>query len=45
MDNKLKQQPEWMNANLNTIALNQAALCTELKEIKDRLTQPDETTS
>lgn len=45
MDKELKQQLEWMNTNLNTIAMNQAILYTELKEIKDQLTQQDEPTN
>ncbi|WP_164919063.1 MULTISPECIES: hypothetical protein [Acutalibacteraceae] len=44
MDKELKQQLEWMNTNLNTIAMNQAILYTELEQIKERLPQSDEPT-
>jgi chaperonin cofactor prefoldin len=37
MDKELKQQLEWMNANLNTIARDQAMIYTELKEIEKRM--------
>lgn len=37
MDKELKQQLEWMNENLNTIAKNQALLYIELKELEHHL--------
>lgn len=36
MDEDLKQQLEWMNENLNTIAKNQAMIYAELKEIEEK---------
>ena len=41
MDEELKQQLEIMNANLNTVALNQAMLYAELKEIEGRLPEQE----
>ena len=37
MNEELKEQLEIMNANLNTIAQNQAMMYVELKEIEGRL--------
>ncbi|MCY1714634.1 hypothetical protein [Caproiciproducens galactitolivorans] len=37
MDSELKKQLEWINANLNTIAENQARLYCELLEIEKKL--------
>lgn len=37
MDEEIKQELEWMNANLNTIAENQAMIYAELKEIEKRI--------
>lgn len=37
MDEELKQQLEWMNANLNTIARDQAMIYAELKEIEGKI--------
>ncbi len=34
MDKELKQQLEWMNANLNAIVLNQAMIFEELKQME-----------
>lgn len=44
MDEELKKQLDWMNANLNTIALNQAILYGELKEIEQQLPRPEDPT-
>ena len=41
MDEDLKQQLEWLNANLNTVAQNQAMLYAELKEIEGRLPEQE----
>ena len=41
MDEELKQQLEIMNANLNTVAQNQAMLYAELKEIEGRLPEQE----
>ena len=45
MDNDLKQQLDWMNTNLNTIAENQAMIYAALAEIKDKLPEPTEKTA
>jgi chaperonin cofactor prefoldin len=37
MDTELKQQLDWMNENLNTIAKNQAEIYMELKEIEGKI--------
>lgn len=37
MDAELKKQLEWINANLNTIAENQARLYCELLEIEKKM--------
>jgi hypothetical protein len=39
MDQELKQQLEWMNANLNTIAKNQVMIYAELREVIELLEQ------
>ena len=41
MNEELKEQLEIMNANLNTVALNQAMLYAELKEIEGRLPEQE----
>lgn len=40
MDEALRNQLDWMNANLNTIALNQAILYSKLTEIEQQMTRP-----
>lgn len=42
MNDELKQQLEWMNENLNTIARNQAMIYAELKKIEQRLGSREE---
>lgn len=37
MDAELKQQLEWMNANLNAIVTNQAMIYAELKRMEELL--------
>jgi hypothetical protein len=37
MNEELKQQLDWMNENLNTIAKNQAEIYMELKEIEGKI--------
>lgn len=40
MNEELKQLLDWMNANLNAIALNQAILYAELQQIERLLDKP-----
>lgn len=42
MDKELKQQLEWMNENLNTIAMNQAMMYAELKKIEGKMEREPE---
>lgn len=42
MDKELKQELDWMNENLNTIAKNQAILYAELKDIEKRIPKPEQ---
>jgi hypothetical protein len=39
MDEDLKQELDWMIANLNTVVKNQAEIYEELKKIEDEIRQ------
>lgn len=41
MDEQLKQELDWMNANLETIPENQALIYHLPEEIRDRLPEPE----
>jgi len=43
MDEELKQQLEWMNQNLMTIAQNQSNLYCQLENIRDILDKDNQT--
>jgi len=42
LDKELKQQLEFMNNNLNAIVTNQAMIFCKLKDIEDRIPEPEE---
>lgn len=42
MDQELKQQLEFMNNNLNAIVTNQAMIYCKLKDMEDRIPEPEE---